>query len=154
MGLSTDVNISPTWAICRFCSDERANVKAAHPEYTVGDIAKDLGRKWGEVDEATKSKYEQMAEKDKARYERDMNAYKKKLKGGGKTNSSCLLFIYTNLFFCFHLKPKTTMMTKKRTVTNRRTMSAAPTNVCRHYPELPSSQTFFCSPPRLIFYSN
>ena len=56
----------------RFCNDERANVKAAHPEYTVGDIAKDLGRKWGEVDEATKSKYEAMAEKDKARYERGM----------------------------------------------------------------------------------
>lgn len=56
-------------------------MKAAHPDYTVGDIAKDLGRQWGEVDEATKSKYEAMAEKDKARYERDMNAYKKKLKG-------------------------------------------------------------------------
>ena len=68
----------------RFCNDERANVKAAHPEYTVGDIAKDLGRQWGEVSEATKSKYEQMAEKDKARYERDMAAYKKKLKGGGR----------------------------------------------------------------------
>jgi hypothetical protein len=54
----------------RFCNDERGNVKAAHPEYTVGDIAKDLGRQWGEVDEATKSKYEAMAEKDKARYER------------------------------------------------------------------------------------
>lgn len=45
-------------------------MKAAHPEYTVGDIAKDLGRQWGEVDESTKSKYEAMAEKDKARYER------------------------------------------------------------------------------------
>lgn len=54
----------------RFCNDERGNVKAAHPEYTVGDIAKDLGRKWSEADEATKSKYEAMAEKDKARYER------------------------------------------------------------------------------------
>jgi hypothetical protein len=54
----------------RFCNDERGNVKAAHPEYTVGDIAKDLGRQWGEVDESTKSKYEAMAEKDKARYER------------------------------------------------------------------------------------
>lgn len=56
--------------VLRFCNDERANVKAAHPEYTVGDIAKDLGRKWSECDESTKSKYEAMAEKDKARYER------------------------------------------------------------------------------------
>jgi hypothetical protein len=29
-----------------------------------------LGKRWGEVDESTKQKYEQMAEKDKARYER------------------------------------------------------------------------------------
>ena len=29
-----------------------------------------MGKRWGEVDESTKGKYEQMAEKDKARYER------------------------------------------------------------------------------------
>ena len=63
----------------------------------MGDIAKELGKRWGEVDEATKANYAAMAEKDKARYERvsclvilwlehfhlsenffqDMNAYKK-----------------------------------------------------------------------------
>jgi high mobility group protein B1 len=64
-----------------FCNDERAAIKAAHSDYTVGDIAKELGKKWGEVTEETKTKYEQMAEKDKARYEREMNAYKKKAKG-------------------------------------------------------------------------
>ena len=56
--------------IYRFCNDERSGIKSSHPDYTVGDIAKELGRKWGEVDETTKSKYEAMAEKDKARYER------------------------------------------------------------------------------------
>lgn len=71
-----------------FCNDERGGIKGQNPEYTVGDIAKELGKRWGLVDEATKSKYEAMAEKDKARYERDMNAYKKKLKGEAAGESS------------------------------------------------------------------
>lgn len=45
-------------------------VKALNPEYGVGDIAKELGRKWSDADPEVKSKYEAMAEKDKARYER------------------------------------------------------------------------------------
>lgn len=41
-----------------------------NPEYGVGDIAKELGKKWSDVEPATKSKYEAMAENDKKRYER------------------------------------------------------------------------------------
>lgn len=41
-----------------------------NPEYSVGDIAKELGKKWSDTEPETKSKYEAMAEKDKARYER------------------------------------------------------------------------------------
>lgn len=85
----------------RFCSDLRGPIKEQHPEYTLGDIAKELGRRWGEVDEHTKANYAAMAEKDKARYERvrtcfiklilvpifillflqDMSAYKKRQVG-------------------------------------------------------------------------
>ncbi|XP_055684692.1 high mobility group protein DSP1 [Lutzomyia longipalpis] len=64
-----------------FCNDERMKVKALNPEYGVGDIAKELGRKWSDADPEVKSKYEAMAEKDKARYEREMTEYKKKSKG-------------------------------------------------------------------------
>lgn len=53
-----------------FCNDERSKVKAVNPEYGVGDIAKELGKKWSDVEPATKSKYEAMAENDKKRYER------------------------------------------------------------------------------------
>ncbi|XP_071452752.1 high mobility group-T protein isoform X1 [Hetaerina americana] len=60
-----------------FCNDERPKVKATNPEYGVGDIAKELGRKWSDADPDTKSKYEAMAEKDKARYDKEMTAYKK-----------------------------------------------------------------------------
>ncbi|KAJ8867109.1 hypothetical protein PR048_032972 [Dryococelus australis] len=65
-----------------FCNDERSKVKAMNPEYGVGDISKELGRRWSDVAPDVKSKYEAMAEKDKARYEREMSAYKKRSKGG------------------------------------------------------------------------
>lgn len=53
-----------------FCNDERAKVKSINPEYGVGDIAKELGRRWSDADREVKLKYEAMAEKDKARYEK------------------------------------------------------------------------------------
>lgn len=53
-----------------FCHDERNKVKALNPEYGVGDIAKELGRKWSDCDAEVKSKYEAMADKDKQRYEK------------------------------------------------------------------------------------
>jgi len=64
-----------------FCNDERTKVKALNPEYGVGDIAKELGKKWSDVEPSTKSKYEAMAEKDKKRYEVEMTEYKRKCKG-------------------------------------------------------------------------
>lgn len=53
-----------------FCNDERGQVKANNPDYGVGDIAKELGRKWADAEPHVKQKYEAMAEKDKARYEK------------------------------------------------------------------------------------
>lgn len=61
-----------------FCNDERPKVKAAHPSHSVGDIAKELGKRWETC--SNKPKYEALAAKDKARYEQEMAAYK----GGGK----------------------------------------------------------------------
>lgn len=61
-----------------FCNDERGKIKQDNPEYGVGDIAKELGKKWADVDPSVKQKYEQMAEKDKARYEKEMTVYKNK----------------------------------------------------------------------------
>lgn len=64
-----------------FCNDERARIKSLNPEYRVGDVAKELGRLWAQIDPATKQKYEAMAERDKARYEREMSAYKNRGRG-------------------------------------------------------------------------
>ena len=53
-----------------FCNDERPGIREANPSLTVGDVAKELGRRWGDVDEAAKKRYVAMAEKDKERYAR------------------------------------------------------------------------------------
>lgn len=75
-----------------FCHEERNKVKALNPEYGVGDIAKELGRKWSDMDAEVKSRYEQMAEKDKARYEAEMTEYKLKCKNeqGGQVQGQAL----------------------------------------------------------------
>lgn len=57
-----------------FCNDERPKVKAAHPSMAVGDIAKELGRRWETC--SNKPKYEALAAKDKARYDQEMAVYK------------------------------------------------------------------------------
>ncbi|KAG8335613.1 Tyrosine-protein phosphatase dsp1 [Homalodisca vitripennis] len=74
-------------AFFMFCKDERPKVKAANPDYGVGDIAKELGKRWAEVDASTKAKFEAQAEKDKARYDKEMTEYKKKSKGAFPTSA-------------------------------------------------------------------
>lgn len=53
-----------------FCNDERPKVKETMPDATVGEIAKELGKRWNECKDDFKSKYEALAAKDKARYEK------------------------------------------------------------------------------------
>lgn len=53
-----------------FCNDERSKVKQTMPDSTVGEVAKELGRRWNECTEDQKAKYEALAAKDKARYEK------------------------------------------------------------------------------------
>jgi len=61
-----------------FCNDERPRVKRQNPEYRFGEVAKELGRLWSVMNPELKRNYEEMAEHDKARYEREMAAYKKR----------------------------------------------------------------------------
>ena len=49
-----------------FCNDERSKVKAENPGASVGEIAKLLGKRWETC--KNKSKYEELAKKDKERY--------------------------------------------------------------------------------------
>lgn len=57
-------------------NDKRASIKAAHPSWGIGEIGKELGSLWKTVTDADKAKYTKMAEKDKERYKRELEAYK------------------------------------------------------------------------------
>lgn len=59
-----------------YANDERAKVRAANPDFSVGEVAKELGRQWNELVEGDKLKYEKLAEEDRARYDREMTAYR------------------------------------------------------------------------------
>lgn len=67
-----------------FCNEERSKVKAKYPSYTVGDVAKELGKRWEAC--ANRSRFEELSNKDKQRYEKEITAYKKS--GGGPSASA------------------------------------------------------------------
>jgi hypothetical protein len=48
----------------------------AHEEKTMTELSVVMGKQWGGMSDANKSKYVAMAEEDKARYEREMKKYK------------------------------------------------------------------------------
>lgn len=51
-----------------YSNDERAAVRALHPEWNVGMVAKQLSDQWKVLDPQRKAKYERGAVKDKERY--------------------------------------------------------------------------------------
>lgn len=51
-----------------FCNMERAHIREEFPAYSVGDVAKELGRRWSE-EGRDRSRYEQLAALDRQRYE-------------------------------------------------------------------------------------
>lgn len=100
-----------------FCKDERPKVKAANPDYGVGDIAKELGKRWADVEPSDKTKFEAQAEKDKARYDRVSvnNVYLLQ----DKVNAPIFVAFKENFFFYFpkelnHRKIKMMFERKKK----------------------------------------
>jgi len=73
-----------------FSQVKRQGVSQGHPEWKVGSVAQELGRQWKDLTETEKKVYEEMAQRDKGRYEIEMRDYKastgqpaKKVRGGG-----------------------------------------------------------------------
>ena len=64
-----------------FSNYERQKVRAANPDFGVGDIAMELGRRWAEAPEDVKAKFEALAANDRQRYDREKMAYQLKMKG-------------------------------------------------------------------------
>jgi len=61
-----------------FAEDNRTEIREKFPDATMGDISKELGKKWQTLSEKDKEPYIALANKDKERYEEDMEAYKNK----------------------------------------------------------------------------
>lgn len=59
-----------------YAKDERATVRGSNPDFSVGEVAKELGRQWNELTEGMKAPYEKSAEEDRARYDSDMKMYR------------------------------------------------------------------------------
>jgi hypothetical protein len=69
----------PLSAFFIYCADERPGLKAIHPGYSVGEMAKELGDRWNKIPPELKVTYETRAQQDKKRYEMDMDAYRHSL---------------------------------------------------------------------------
>lgn len=62
-----------------FMDDERPKQKAANPEAGVAELAKLMGAEWNKIKGTPDAKkYEDLAAKDKARYEKEKAAYEGK----------------------------------------------------------------------------
>ncbi|KAI8463787.1 MAG: high mobility group box domain-containing protein [Monoraphidium minutum] len=61
-----------------FSQAKRKEVADKNPEYKMGDIAKELGAMWKTISDKDKAKYEDMAKKDKERYEKAKAEYEGK----------------------------------------------------------------------------
>jgi hypothetical protein len=66
----------PLSAYFLFSQDERLKVKAEYPDYSITEVAKELGRRWASIDPAVKSQYEQRYQESRKQYEQAMTAYK------------------------------------------------------------------------------
>lgn len=67
----------PMTAYFLWLQENRESIKKANPNASVTEISKLAGVEWGKLSASDKKKYEDAAAKDKARYEKEMAAYKK-----------------------------------------------------------------------------
>jgi len=58
-----------------FAGEERKKVVAEMGNMAVGDMGKEMGRRWGLLDQQSKEEYVAAYQKDKARYEEEMKNY-------------------------------------------------------------------------------
>merc|ERR1712127_986082 len=66
----------PLSAYFLFSQEERLKVKAEFPDYSITEAAKELGRRWAQIDPAIKQSYEQRYQESRRQYEQALQAYK------------------------------------------------------------------------------
>ncbi|KAI3373740.1 hypothetical protein L3Q82_022325, partial [Scortum barcoo] len=72
----------PPSAFFIFCSEHRPKVKGETPGMTIGEVARKLGEMWNGTTLEGKQPYEKKAAKLKEKYEKEVAAYRAKVKGG------------------------------------------------------------------------
>ncbi|ODM95316.1 High mobility group protein DSP1 [Orchesella cincta] len=72
-----------TTAFFFFAQVERSKVRAEHPEYKVTEVSKELGKMWGLMKPEEKEQYEQMAVRDRERYQHELKKYNASQEGQG-----------------------------------------------------------------------
>lgn len=60
-----------------FSEEHRIKIMQDNPDYKIADISKELGKLWKKLED--KSKYNSLAEKDKERYNSELEEYNNKL---------------------------------------------------------------------------
>merc|ERR1719422_1904226 len=73
----------PLSAYFIFSSEERLKVKSDHPSYSICEVAKELGRRWADMDPEVKQRFQQMAEEGRQKYDQEMAAYRQGNYAGG-----------------------------------------------------------------------
>ncbi|KAI6661370.1 high mobility group (HMG)-box containing transcription factor [Oopsacas minuta] len=68
-----------------FCQKIRPTFRGQDPKASVGELAKKLGAEWQQYSQEEKAPYEDMARKDKKRYEREMEIFKSDGKKGANS---------------------------------------------------------------------
>merc|ERR1719346_670002 len=66
----------PLSAYFLYSQEERLKVKAEFPDYSITEVAKELGRRWATIDPAIKQSYEQRYQESRRQYEQALQAYK------------------------------------------------------------------------------
>jgi len=66
----------PLSAYFLFSQEERLKVKAEYPDYSITEVAKELGKRWSTIDPTVKQSYEARYAESRRHYETAMQAYK------------------------------------------------------------------------------
>jgi len=74
----------PLSAYFLFQNQERDKIKQANPNFSICEVAKELGKRWSEMPQSEKQRYTQQAEEGRHKYDQDMAEYR----GGGGANSN------------------------------------------------------------------
>ena len=59
-----------------FSQEERLKIKVENPSFSIGECAKELGRRWAVVSPEEKKRYQQLADQARQKYDQEMAAYR------------------------------------------------------------------------------